>query len=185
MASRSSGSGAGKFIFGLILGLLIIPIAVILYFRFGAPPVATADKSLPFEAQLVNVPLEARISREAPRAAPFGESEDVFEGGARLYRKECASCHGTPGHDVPYGKFMFPHAPQLWAKHKTGNVVGVSDDPVGETYWKVANGIRLTGMPAYGKMLTDTEIWQISILLKSANQPLPDPVNKILTTPAP
>jgi len=38
-------------------------------------------------------------------------------------------------------------------------------------------------MPAFGKTLTDTEIWQISILLKNANQPLPDPVNKILTAP--
>jgi mono/diheme cytochrome c family protein len=183
MANRSRGTGAGKFIFGLILGLLIIPIAVILYFRFGAPPVATADKPFPFESQLVKVPLEARIAREAPKAAPFGESEDVFEGGAKLYRKECASCHGTPGHDVPYSKFMYPHAPQLWVRHQTGDVIGVSDDPVGNTYWKVANGIRLTGMPAFGKTLTDTEIWQISILLKNANQPLPDPVNKILTAP--
>ena len=49
---------------------------------------------------------------------------------------------------------MFPTAPPLWEKHRQGDVVGVSDDPPGETYWKVANGIRLTGMPAYKELLT-------------------------------
>ena len=27
---------------------------------------------------------------------------------------------------------------------------GVEDDPDGVTYWKIAHGIRLTGMPAFG-----------------------------------
>ena len=34
-----------------------------------------------------------------------------------------------------------------------------------ETYWKVKNGIRLTGMPGFGDTLPDTEIWQVSLLL--------------------
>jgi mono/diheme cytochrome c family protein len=59
----------------------------------------------------------------------------------------------------------------------------VSDDPAGETYWKVANGIRLTGMPAFKKTLTDTQMWQVTLLLKNADQQLPDPVTKILTQP--
>jgi len=185
MAARSSGSGIGKFLLGLILGLLLIPVGAYLYFRFGKPPVAAADVPLSFEREMVSIPLRARIDREAPKAAPFGESEDAFEGGAQVYRQNCASCHGVPGHSVPYGKLMFPHAPQLWAAHKkhgTGpSVTGVSDDPIGETYWKVANGIRLSGMPAYNTLLSDTQMWQVSILLKNADQPLPDPVEKILT----
>jgi thiosulfate dehydrogenase len=71
----------------------------------------------------------------------------------------------------------------LWKKHRTGSVVGVSDDDAGETYWKVANGIRLTGMPAFDHVLTDTEMWQVSLLVKNADQQLPEPVMKILTTP--
>ena len=65
-------------------------------------------------------------------------------------------------------------APQLWKKHAKGNVVGVSDDEPGETYWKVANGIRLTGMPAFNHVLTDTQMWQVTLLLKNADQQLPD-----------
>ena len=56
----------------------------------------------------------------------------------------------------------------------------MTDDPAGQTYWKVANGIRLTGMPAYGHVLTDTQMWQVSLLLKNADQQLPEPVVKIL-----
>ena len=68
---------------------------------------------------------------------------------------------------------MFPDAPPLWQKHHNGNVVGVSDDPPGETYWKVANGIRLSGMPSFNKVLTDTEMWQVSLLMANADKPLP------------
>ena len=49
---------------------------------------------------------------------------------------------------------------------RVGSVVGVSDDEPGETYWKVANGIRLSGMPAYTHILTETQMWQVSLLPK-------------------
>ena len=82
---------------------------------------------------------------------------------------------------------MYPAAPPLWEKHHNGDVVGVSDDPPGETYWKVANGIRLTGMPAYKEVLTDNEMWQVSLLLANADKPLPPAAVAILngeTAPA-
>lgn len=50
----------------------------------------------------------------------------------------------------------------------------------GETYWKVANGIAQAGMPAYQHLLTETQMWQVSLLLKNADQQLPDPVMGIL-----
>jgi hypothetical protein len=68
---------------------------------------------------------------------------------------------------------MYPSAPALWQQHKNSDVVGVSDDKPGETYWKVANGIRLTGMPSFKATLTDTQMWQVSLLLANANKPLP------------
>jgi mono/diheme cytochrome c family protein len=87
---------------------------------------------------------------------------------------------------------MFPDAPPLWEAHHHGaeTMVGVSDDPPGETYWKVANGIRLTGMPAYNQVLTETQMWQVSLLLASADKPLPPAAVEILRgeqpqTPAP
>jgi len=178
--SGAAGGGFGRIVLGFFLCVVVAVAGVAAYLRWGSPPVATADKPFPFEKQIVSVPLDARIARQM-QTPPFGTGEDVYEGGAAVYRAQCAACHGTPGHDVPYAKYMYPSAPQLWKKHATGGVVGVSDDDAGETYWKVANGIRLTGMPAFDHILSDTEMWQVTLLLKNADQPLPDPVMRILT----
>ena len=43
-----------------------------------------------------------------------------------------------------------------------GVMRSVTDGPVGHTYWKVANGIRLTGMPAFAKSLSENQMWRVS-----------------------
>jgi thiosulfate dehydrogenase len=176
------GSGFGKLLLGFVLGVLVVAAAAFAYIQFGALPVATADEPFFLESRIVSFPLHARIDREKKKP-PFGTGEDVFEGGARVYMKDCASCHGVPGHDVPFARYMYPDAPPLWKKHERNNVVGVSDDEPGETYWKIENGIRLTGMPAYKHVLSVREMWQVSLLLANADKELPEPVKKILTTP--
>jgi len=171
-----------RFLLGLILGLLLLPVAAYLWFTYGRPPVAAADKPLPFEERITWVPLEARIHREAPLKAPIEANEATLVAGARIYREQCAFCHGLSGSPSPVGKNMFPDAPPLWEKHHD-SVVGVSDDPPGETYWKVANGIRLTGMPAYKGALSETEMWQVSLLLSQADKALPPAAIQLLKEP--
>jgi thiosulfate dehydrogenase len=170
------------FIIGLIVGLLAIPVGAAIWFRYGHPPVAVADAPFPFERQIVSVPLEARIHREMPAHAAMNASPVNLLLGADIYRQDCASCHGQYGRPSLYGGHMYPRAPQLWAPHGHG-VVGVSDDPAGETYWKVKNGIRLTGMPSFGKVLSEAQMWQVSVLLANADKPLPDPVMAVLKQP--
>jgi mono/diheme cytochrome c family protein len=68
---------------------------------------------------------------------------------------------------------MFPRPPQLFRGK------GVTDDPVLETYWKAANGIRLSGMPSFKTKLTDTQLWQVSQLLAHADA-IPDSVKRLL-----
>lgn len=166
-----------KFIFGLIVGLLILPVCGWLYFRFGYAPVATASSPMPFERELAHMALNARIEKEAPKSAPIQASEENYMAGARVYRVNCAVCHGLPGQEQsPTSKGMFPKPPQLFKGH------GVTDDPPGETYWKAANGIRLTGMPAYTGALDQTQMWQVSLLLAYADK-LPDDVRTVLAEP--
>ena len=40
-------------------------------------------------------------------------------------------------------------------------------------------------MPSYHHVLNDTEMWQVSLLLKNADKELPDPVMQILNSPTP
>ncbi len=177
-SDRRAGGGFGAFVLGILFAVVALGVGGWAYFKYGHPPVAAADPAFPMEAQIVHVPLNARIARELEQP-PFGSSEDAYEAGAKIYVASCADCHGTPGHDAPFAKWMYPSAPQLWKKHGKG-VVGVSDDEAGETYWKVKNGIRLTGMPAYQHLYSTTQMWDVSLLLKNADQTLPDPVMAIL-----
>jgi len=155
-----------------VVGVVLLPLVVYLDLTFGKPPVATNDPPFPMEAKVVEVPLEARIKREMPASSPIPASDENLNAGASIYDDKCEFCHGTADAPSPMAKSMFPPAPQLWEKHANA-AVGVSGDPVGETYWKVKNGIRLTGMPSYGKALSETQMWQVSLLLSMADKPLP------------
>jgi thiosulfate dehydrogenase len=166
-----------KFIVGLIIGLLLIPLSVYFYFRFGYAPVATAASPIPFERYLAGLGLHARINREYPRNIPFKATDNDLQNGAHLYRQHCAVCHGLPGNPkTATAKGMYPDPPQLFEGK------GVTDDEAGETYWKVANGIRLTGMPAYRGNLSDHDMWAISELLAGADK-LPSDIRAVLSQP--
>ena len=179
----------GRFVLGVILGIILVPVVVLLYLKFGRVPVAVNDPPLPQERLVTSVPLNARIDSELVKNPPVQADEAAFVSGAHIYSDNCAVCHGFHNKPSKFGLHMFPTAPPLWEKHGhgNGNVVGVSDDPPGETYWKVANGIRLTGMLSYKEILTDTEMWQVSVLLANADKPLPPAAVAILsgeTSPA-
>ena len=178
----------GRILLGIILGVVLVPLAVLAWFHFGNVPVAVADPPLPQERLITSVPLDARIDRELVKTPPIQADENTFVAGAQVYRDQCAACHGFHGKPSNFGDHMFPSSPPLWEKHHNGDVVGVSDDPPGETYWKVANGIRLTGMPSFKPFLSDTQMWQVSLLLANADKPLPPAAVDILDgkqTPAP
>jgi mono/diheme cytochrome c family protein len=170
----------GRVLLGIVLGAILAPVALLAWLHFGRVPVAVADRPLPHERSLTGVPLHARIRRELVNTPPIQADGNNLVAGAQVYRDQCAACHGLHGKPSSFGAHMFPDAPPLWEKHHHNDVVGVSDDPPGETYWKVANGIRLTGMPAYKMVLTDTQMWQVSLLLANADKPLPPAALEIL-----
>jgi mono/diheme cytochrome c family protein len=180
-----------RLLLGVLLGVVLVPLAVLGWLRFGHVPVAVDDPPLPQERLLTGMALDARIGRELAKTPPIQADEGNLVAGAHVYSEKCAVCHGFHGKPSVFGARMFPDAPPLLEMHHHGaeTMIGVSDDPPGETYWKVANGIRLTGMPSYKGVLTETEMWQVSLLLANADKPLPPAALDILRgeppTPAP
>ncbi len=159
-----------KFLIGLILGILIFPLGLYLYIRSGAAPAAASDAPMPFEKFLARGGLHARIAKEAPQRDAASFTTGDLATGADVYQKNCAFCHGLPLQPASAAsKGMFPHAPQLFTADDT-----VTDDPPGVTYWKVKNGIRLTGMPSFNNALTDQQMWQVSALMARADNLPPD-----------
>jgi len=168
------------FVTGLVLGVLLVPLAGYLYLRSGNAPVATSAPPLPMERTLAKSALHATLAKEAPKAVGITVDDAALAAGARVYRANCAMCHGLPGHAAPtVAKGMFPPAPQLFQPDEM-----VTDDPAGVTFWKAKNGIRLTGMPGFHASLSDAQLWQVSVLLAGADK-LPPAVQQVLASPAP
>jgi mono/diheme cytochrome c family protein len=167
----------GKFVFGVIVGLITIPVAVYFYFAMGMAPVETAAAPMPFERQLARMALHARMRKEMPKSAPIQPDEVAYTAGGQVYKEHCAVCHGLPNApQTAIARGMFPDPPKLLEGK------GVTDDEVGETYWKVAGGIRMTGMPGFAKTLSPTQMWQVSLLLANADK-LPASVKASLVAP--
>lgn len=164
----------GKFVFGLIIGLVAVPVIVYFYFSMGIAPVATSAAPMPFEKDFARMALHARLDKEMPKSVPVASDEAAFTVGAQIYKEHCAVCHGLPG--LPQSAIatgMFPKPPKLMQG------TGVTDDPPGETYWKVSGGIRMTGMPGFEKTLSTTQMWQVSLLCANADK-LPASAKQIL-----
>lgn len=168
------------FVLGVLIGAALLAGGVYYYFVSGMAPAAVADPPMMMEKRMANRSLDAHIEKANVPAPPLQPNEDTLLVGAKLYKDNCAVCHGLPDQTPPgISDNMYPHA-TLMFKGK-----GVSDDPPQESYWKVKNGIRLTGMPTFKGILDDTQMWQVALLVASTDK-LPDSVKKALAPePAP
>lgn len=164
------------FVLGVVVGILLIVAVVYGYFATGMAPVATSAAPMPFEKKFAGMALHARLDKEMPGKAPVPADEANLLAGSHVYMDQCAVCHGVPGKDqTAIAKGEFPRPPHLF-KGK-----GVTDDEPGESYWKVANGIRMTGMPGFNGQLSTTEMWQVSLLVANADK-LSDSVKAVLAS---
>lgn len=169
----------GKFLFGLILGIVLVPTVVYFYFSRGIAPVATSAPPMPFEKTFARMALHARLDKEVPKTVPISADEPNLAAGAHVYKEHCAVCHGLPGlQQTAIANGMFPEPPKLMEGK------GVTDDPPGETFWKVSGGIRMTGMPGFEKTLSTTQMWQVSLLCANADK-LPGNAKEAFSAPPP
>jgi thiosulfate dehydrogenase len=171
----------GRFLLGLIIGICLVAGGAFIYFTTGMAPVAATAQPMPFETLLAKKALHAKLQADAPKTVPLQPTTQNLLSGAMVYSHNCAFCHGMPqAAPSVEGSGMFPHAPQLFTQRGM-----VTDDPPGVTYWKVKNGIRLTGMPSFQKALTDQQIWQVSLLLREADKLPPEVTAALAPAPAP
>ncbi len=98
--------------------------------------------------------LVRRSSREGIPPAPVNLQASIEEGD-KLFGTECGACHGLDGHKpTDAGRWMYPRAADL----TSAEVQQYSDR---ELFWIIRNGIRLSGMPAFGRVESDEHIWNL------------------------
>ncbi len=98
--------------------------------------------------------LIARAVREGVASRPLDRAASAAQGD-NTFTVRCSLCHGEDGQSkTPLGQWMYPRATDL----TSSEVQSYSDQ---ELFWIVKNGIRLSGMPAFGKTETDEKIWNM------------------------
>jgi thiosulfate dehydrogenase len=153
-----------KFLIGILVGLLLLaPLSAYLYVKLGFLSLATTAKPLPMEELMAHTALRESIGSAKDRPNPLPVTDENLLAGFKEYRDHCAVCHGLPGESQSViAAGMFPPPPQLMEGRGM-----VTDDPEGATFWKISNGIRLSGMPRFDT-LPETTRWQVTMLLKHA-----------------
>jgi mono/diheme cytochrome c family protein len=157
-------------VLGILLTVVLTAIAGYAIIRAGIMPANADEKPPGFERWAARTSLHATLRRSAPKVTdPLPATNDNLTAGVKLYAQNCAVCHGDSSANASnVAKGLYQKPPQL-AKD------GIEDDPDGVTYWKLSHGIRWTGMPAFGKTLSDKQIWQLTLFLKTMDH-LPPPV---------
>jgi thiosulfate dehydrogenase len=154
------------FVFGMVIAILILVAGGYWFVTSGGVSLATTAQPLPMETKVAHMALRASIGKAANDKDPLPLNDENMIAGAETYKQNCAVCHGTPQQPrTMLSKGMFPPPPQLLEKADM-----VVDDPEGETYWKVRHGIRLSGMPGFDSTLSDTQRWQVTMLLAHADK---------------
>lgn len=113
------------------------------------------------EKTVADMALQVSMGKAADQKNPMALGDENMMAAVNVYKENCAVCHGAPEHSpTAISKGMFPPPPQLF--EKADMILG---DPEGETYWKVTHGIRLSGMPGFASTLSDTQRWQVTMLV--------------------
>jgi thiosulfate dehydrogenase len=154
------------FLLGVVTTLVLLGVGGYLFVQKGGVSLAVSSPPLPLEETVAHMALKASMGHSGDVRNPLPFDEANMVAGAKVFKDNCAGCHGLPSKDNSMrAKAMFPPPPQLFVKDQM-----VTDDPEGETYWKVKNGIRLSGMPSFDNLLTENERWQVTMLVSHADK---------------
>ncbi len=151
----------------VITGIVLIGVlagAGVLLNRFSLAALSDPGHAETLLATKAKRYLVARESRHGVPDEPANTQASLAEGDKR-YGAECAMCHGLNGHiPTETGRWMYPRAADLTSPE----VQGYSNR---ELFWIIKNGIRLSGMPAFGKVESDEHIWDLVHYVRSLNAP--------------
>lgn len=160
-----------KYVIIFIAGILLVPLAFYLYLQSGYAPVSTSASPLPFERFFAKLAMRATLGRELPKSSGGPPTESDLIKGARIYHQNCAICHGLPNESrSAISKGMYPHPPQFFRPGRSTayNPNRPFRPATPKAYWKIKNGVRLTGMPGFKDSFTEQQILAVSQFVGNA-----------------
>jgi mono/diheme cytochrome c family protein len=147
-----------------IVTLLVLAAVVFLggylYINSGLYDVAATSGSRGFVDQIAHRMSDNSVAHHAAgiKPPPLGDPAQL-KAGADHYQEMCVTCHGAPGIKMSeIGAGLNPSPPNL--------IRSTRDMSSAEVYWIVKNGIRMTGMPAFGPTHDESALWAITAFVK-------------------
>lgn len=146
----------------LAMLITICLVAVYGFVQSGLFNVAATNKDGALITWLLHTTMERSVERRAQNIeVPDINNNEMILAGLSDYVEMCAQCHGEP--DKPSGilaQGLNPAPPNLEHLAEAGTPA--------EMFWVINNGIRMTGMAAFGKTHEADEIWPVIAFLQSA-----------------
>lgn len=147
-----------------LLGLLVLVVTgAVVFVWSGAFNIAADEPHWPLTAWLMETARDRSIAARASDViVPALEDESQIRGGAGNYDAMCAGCHLKPGVErTEAGAGLYPPPPDLTKRRA---------DDAARAFWIIKHGIKMSGMPAWGKSMGDEYIWGMVAFI----QQLPD-----------
>ena len=143
----------------LLIAILIV--IAILYYFFGLYNVSATKPHPGIVNTFFHMIAERSIQRNsASLTVPYDVNDkDMYLKGFKEYEHMCVQCHGAPGVEAsPTGKGLFPPPPKFPEEK-------LYEYSLKDIFWVTKNGVKMTGMPAYGPTHKDEAIWAVAIFL--------------------
>jgi mono/diheme cytochrome c family protein len=136
-----------------------------------------------FSARDTPSAMEAYVAKTARKLAipaserdaknPFSPTAEVLSEARAHFADHCAICHGNDGSGkTEIGQNLYPKAPDL----RHSDTQNLTD---GQMYSIIHNGIRLTGMPAWGGPDKDDDSWRLVLLIRHLPQMNPQEMKEM------
>lgn len=144
---------------GFVALLILLAVAVVAWMYSGTFNVAASEPHVPWVRWVIDTTLRQSVRAHAGGVtAPALGDPVLVEEGARLFHGHCAQCHGSPGAEPrPFARAMRPDPPRL--------TEAVAEWTSAELFWIIKHGLKMTGMPAWGGIHVDGEIWAMVAFL--------------------
>lgn len=150
-----------KILLSVVLTLVALIVIFVIFIYSGWYNVSGMNKESGIMKWVFNTAKNNSVeSRLDDISVPNLNDPKLIKEGFEHYNEMCASCHGAPGHSQSeLSKGLNPPAPYLvnYAKRM---------DPK-RVFWVTKHGIKMTGMPAWGKTHSDDKIWAIVAFMKT------------------
>ncbi len=148
-----------KIVFGVLVTVLVLAVGGIGLALLGFMPTHCNTEPPQWERHIAMIAMDASMDRHAPRVnSPIPPTDENLIDGLKIYTMNCALCHGGIDRQTSVlGKSFYPPAPSL--------ILYPLDDPEWHVYYAIRTGVRYTGMAAWDKTLSESDMWKVTAFL--------------------